>query len=359
MGTGGHRAARLVAGAGLLVVATFVAACASESATPTSSTSSSAVPSTTAGGGDQPAVVELPVRLAELQGSPRVTATVSVGGTELEVLVDTGSAGLLLDGDAVGGLAADGPTTSLDVAAGTLTVASASAPVGLGSITTDPIAVGVIQGMVCGSGESCDRATAVSELLSGTEGILGIGLSDDDSTATVVNPLLQLPDPYGVGYELDLTGDSTVLRIGSVSVGSDSVTVPFEPLAPATFPDGTPAYSKDATLCWTIGASQGCGLTDMDSGSPVTALASDALDGLPASGDLPSGTAVSVAPGPSASGPSGALWSFTSGTTEAIDLVEVVPTLPPPTTFNTGLGFFREHVLGYDLDEERFVITPG
>lgn len=359
MGNGGVRAARLAAAVSLLVVASFVAACTTE--TPSSTSTTQAPTTSPPGGGDEKAVVEVPVELTEHDGSPRATTRIKIGGKEVEVIIDSGSAGIMLDSSAVPDLELDGTTNEITVAGGNITLAHATTTVGFRKATSNPVTVGVIQQHTCNEGQECDPDADISDMLSGTQGVLGIALSNYGITPeSLINPLLKMPAPYGVGYELDLTGSKHfVLRIGAVSAGPTSVTVPFEPQDPPTYADGTPAYDKDMTLCWKIGTAEGCGLTDIDSGSPAAALATDALPGLPSSGTLPSGTDVTITPGPSASGPTGALWQFKTGVIAGIDQVEVMPTLPPPTQFNTGLGFFQNNVLGYDLAQERYVITPA
>ena len=298
----------------------------------------------------------LPVQVGVVDGTPRVTAQIEVAGRPVTVVVDTGSSGLLLAPAGGAGVQPGTATSQLDLEAGTMTVQEGTAPVSFGDVTTGPIGVGVIQGLTCAAdaGAPCDQQAAIDGLLSGTDGLLGIGLADGPPTTATFDPFLQLPAPYDAGYTVDLTGPSPAVVFGAVEVGPTSVTTPFLANTPSTYPTGAPAFQKDAQLCWTVGQGSGCGLTDFDTGNPVTALAPGAVAGLPASGLVPAGTSIAVAT--QAGRP---VWQLTTGGREGVDATEVLPGLPPPTQFNTGIAFFSSNRLGYDVANARFVITPA
>lgn len=360
----GGRVAALIVGAGVVL-----AACGGQGASgaaPPSATSaggpasagssaSSAAPS-----GSGPAssdileqtgsTISVPVTtVTGSSGDAKVTVQISVGGgPPATVVLDTGSAGLLIDASAVGSQVTDsGQQLDKNFVGGTVPATLAQAPVTLGGVTTSsPVGIGLLE---AGSGAA---------LFDGTSGLLGIATANGPTlSADLFSPTLQLPTPYQAGSVLDISPTGTgSWTLGPVTEPAGAVAVPLVAASgpPTTYPDGAPVYAKDVQLCWTIGsAAPACGPTDLDIGNPNTALNATTFASLNAGGDLlASGTAVQMA-----TTQQQGLWSFTSGQTQGQDVVELAA-LGANTEFNTGIEYFYATTVAFDYANGRLLLAP-
>ncbi|WP_188944924.1 hypothetical protein [Nakamurella endophytica] len=287
-----------------------------------------------------PVSVPLHVRTVTPEEIPVVVEITVGGGRPIPVMLDTGSSGLLVDGDAVGpGTVRGGTPYTSEYVSGNLVGTLGSATVGIGGVpTTHPIAIAVV-----------DRARSTFTLPAGVDGIMGIGTTDTTGFAGQVlfAPQLQLPAPYNAGSTIRIDADATgTWTLGPVPPRPGDAVVPMPAAAPAGahLPAGYPQVARDVDLCWRVaGAAAACGLTAVDSGSWTALLSTAAYSGLAAPGHL-------VAPGHqvTVSAPSGAsLWSWTSGERSATNTVAVA-TLAAGERFNTGIGLFVGRTIAWD-----------
>ncbi|GGL95960.1 hypothetical protein GCM10011594_14590 [Nakamurella endophytica] len=287
----------------------------------------------------------IPVRTVRYStGDVRVVVAVSVGGgAPVDVLLDTGSSGLLVDASAVGpqthltGATFSehfvGSTSSGHVATATVTVD--------GLTTTSPVPVNVLD------------AGQAGPYPPGLHGVLGIATADGSGTQAGASAFqLGLPAPYDAGSTLDVAADGAgTWTLGPVQQDTGAVAVPLERAGGSSGGSAGTGWAKDVQLCWTIGsAGRSCGDTDFDTGAPRGIVNS----GQPAAAGhgtrVPSGEAVSV------STPDGAaLWTFTAGDTP-VDNEMSIDALGQ-TQFNTGLAFFFTHRVAWDYTGGRVLIT--
>lgn len=282
-------------------------------------------------------------------GDAKVTVQISVGGgPPATVVLDTGSAGLLIDASMVGSQVVDsGQQLDKNFVGGTVPATLAQAPVTVGGVTTaSPVGIGLLQ---AGSGAG---------LFDGTSGLLGIGTANGPTlNADLFSPTLQLPAPYQAGSMLDISPTGTgTWTLGPVTAPAGAVAVPLVAVSgpPTTYPDGAPAYAKDVQLCWTIGsAAPACGPTDLDIGNPNTALNSTTFAALDAGGDLlASGTGIVMGTTEKQT-----LWSFTSGQTQGQNVVELAA-LGANTEFNAGIEYFYANTVAFDYANGRLLLAP-
>ena len=310
-----------------------------------------------------PGLLSVPVTVTtDALGIMRAIVHVRVGGgRSVPVILDTGSAGLRILPSAVGrAVIQTGQTQTATFGGGVqLTSAEATTTVTIGGASTpSSTQISLIQSSSCASGfPSCRPGEGISDLIgdSGADGILGVAMSDATTAQIPYSPLLQLRAPYRNGFTLSLPADGPdSLVLGTPHATTDTVTLPMQPATPATYPNGVPAWQKDFDLCWSVNdLHHGCGSTDLDTGGPETVITPTGLAGLTTTGELAEGDGVSV------STPSGeALWGFEATGTLG-DGLTVVDQLPGTTQFNTGIGFFLSHVVGYNAQQGVVLVTAG
>ncbi|HEY6530747.1 MAG TPA: hypothetical protein VIY72_00485 [Acidimicrobiales bacterium] len=335
-----------------------------DEATPDTTTPAAAGRSTTTTAPAASDTVTIPLTVESSSEGARVVVQASVGGgPTVPMLLDTGSSGVVVASSALGSEAQVGTESAqipyIDV---TVTGTVAQATVTMGSLsTTSPIAVIDVTGATCGTDgsnpRSCDVRGAFGD---GVQGVIGIGLSDGPSPASPdFSPLLQMGAPYDEGFTVELppsgSGDGSLV-VGPVDAPSGAVSVPLVASSSPTYPNGLTAWAKDVELCWTVGSADGCGPTDLDVGSALTALSPSALPGLPTGSDeeVDLGSPVTVAQTERGL----PLWSFTAGSTVSDDLVVSSTDLGTTTQFNTGIAFFFANVVGYDNAHGQLWIWP-
>jgi len=272
-------------------------------------------------------------------------------GKTVSVWLDTGSSGLTILSSALGPAArSTGRQFQFayldDPVVGTLEHAAVS----IGGLSTprstDVVAVS----------RAADPKLASDLRHVGVVGILGVGMADGATAVAWRSPLQQLPSPYwkGLTVTVHATGAGT-LAIGPVTAAADAVAVPMTPATPAHYADGRPAYEKDLDLCWSAGRGpKRCGTTDIDLGAGSPVFDPNALP------DARVTDHVVITPGTHvrASTPSGEpIWSYTAGTSEAKNVTLLVA--QGYTEFNTGINFFFDHVVSYDLAHGRFLLAPS
>jgi hypothetical protein len=338
----------------------MAAACTNDSALMTDNIDMNATTTTTSPG---PGAVAVPVAVTtDETGAMRAVVHIRVGGgPSVPVLLDTGSAGLrILPGDVGRSVQQTGQTETATFGGGVqLTSRVVQANVSIGGLATpSSTEVSVIQSSACAPGfPSCVPGNGTKAIFgsSGVVGILGVAMSDATAATVPFSPLLQLRAPYRNGFTLSLpAGGPDSLVLGTPRATATTVSLPMLPAAPSVYPNGVPAWQKDVDLCWTIGTGRrGCGATDLDTGSPETVVIPGAVTGVTGTGTVDQGVPVSVAP----SG-GGTLWSYSANNTPG-DGLTVVGALPGTTRFNTGIGFFTAHLVGYDAKSGHILVTAG
>jgi hypothetical protein len=315
-------------------------------------------PTTTTSPGPGAAAVPVAVT-TDATGVMRAIVHIRVGGgRSVPVLLDTGSAGLrILPGDVGRSVQQTGQTETATFGGGvqlTSRVVRANVSIG-GLVTPASTEVSLIQSSGCAPGfPSCVPGEGTKAVFgsSGVVGILGVAMSGGSAATVPYSPLIQLR--YRNGFTLSLpAGGPDSLILGTPRATADTVTVPMLPATPSVYPNGVTAWQKDVDLCWTVDISRGCGATDLDSGTSETVVIPGAVTGVTGTGVLAQGVAISVAP---SSGQT--LWSYTTTNTPGDGLTSV-GALPGTTRFNTGIGFFTTHVVGYDAKDGRILVTAG
>lgn len=301
----------------------------------------------------KPVTVPITTRTYASAGNffPFVVVDIRVaGGPLVPVQLDTGSSGLEIFSNDVGTQAKRTNhliTTSFGT--GRLVGTLATGPVSIGNVTTSK-----------GTGFAVVSPTANSYLASvwrqryGVVGILGIGTSEAQTQGSLYSPLLQLPAPYWQGTTLHVatTGVGSLV-LGPVITTSAAVSVPLVKASPPRYPNGTPAYQVPVNLCWSANTSTPtCGPTAIDLGSTFPTVDPAALPNAPTSQNvsLASGTAVQVTT------PSGTpLWTYTSGNSIQSNVTVLLPQSFPE--FNTGIEFFFQHTVAYNVAGGQIVIS--
>lgn len=196
--------------------------------------------------------VAMPVRntgALKLLGLP-----VRVAGSDTELLLDTGSAGLRVLAAAAGSLGLERTNTPITVTFGDNTQfvgVLARAPIGIGSVTSEtPVAFHLVDQVGCAPGTtSCS-----DRLFNGSQnftGIIGTSLAARTPNAAVYNPLTRLPGNFDSGYIIRTGGFNATQ--GTFSVGlTPTSTAGFSvlnlpQLGSQTFDDGTRVWD-DAAL---------------------------------------------------------------------------------------------------------------
>jgi hypothetical protein len=305
--------------------------------------------------------ISIPLAVTTTSSGGRVVVQASIGrGPTVPMLLDTGSSGVVVASSALG---SEAQTTTQSADSGyvgtSLSGVVANATVTMGGLTTDgPIAVVSAESATCetdsGSTESCSVEDAFGD---GTQGIIGIGLSNGPSPASPnYSPLLQVAAPYDEGFTIQLpqsgNGNGSLV-VGPVSAPQDATPVPFVASSSPTYPNGAKAYAKDFQMCWTVGSDTACGPTDLDIGSPHTVLTPSVVPSAPVTDDVVNtGTSVSVSV--TQGGPS--IWSLTAGTTVSQNMVESVDELGPSTDFNSGIAFFYANVVAWDVSGGQLLV---
>ena len=340
---------------GLLGIVAAACGTSSGSSSTTTSASTTSAPSS--------ATVSVPISVStDSSGVMRGIVRVEVGGgPSVPVLLDTGSAGLrILPKDVGSGIRATGQTDAAAFGGGnelTSTVVATTVTIA-GVSTSSSTKVSLIQSSGCATGAtSCTPGQAASDLFegSGAVGILGIAMADGSVAATpIYSPLLQLSAPFRNGFTLSLPIQGTdSFTLGTPTSTAATVTLPLQPATPSSYPNGMPAWQKDVDLCWTLNDKEhGCGSTDLDLGNPQTVIAPGAIPGLPSGATADPGLPISVT---TAGGQS--VWSYTATNTPGQGLT-IVTALPGTTQFNTGIGIFTTHMVGYDAVDGRILVTP-
>jgi hypothetical protein len=279
-----------------------------------------------------------------------VFTTIKVaGGKTVPVRLDTGSTGLVLLSSAIGSAArSTGLTQSLPYAAGTLdgTIKKGTVTIGGQSTPSSTQFVAIAP----------SEQAAAQRMFGGAQGILGIGMNNGPTVSTVYSPVLQLPSPYWQGMTLTVSASGPgTLVLGPVSAPSSAVAVPMQPATPARFSNGRPAYQKDFIACWSAtDSSPTCGDTDMDLGSSFPLFSPSGLPTAPVTDHavITPGTPISAAT------PSGTpLWSYTAGSSASTNVTYLLE--QGYTEFNTGINFFVDHVVYYDVAHARFLFAPA
>lgn len=300
----------------------------------TSAAASSTATSGSSGAGSAPVVVPV-TTLADSNGNPKVVVDISVGGgAAVPVILDTGSSGLLIDEAAVGSQVDSSGSTPVtkQYLGAALSGSLVQAPVTIGSVSTP--AIGVV---------AYDAATSPTGLTGGgiARGVLGIAAEGVAGTAPYFSPAMQLPAPYGdmSTLEISTTGaGSWTLGPVSAPAGADSV-----PLVPVDGATGLNRWAKDMQLCWTFaaGTNATCGPTDLDSGASSVLVNSTSAAASSATAAT-SGTTVSLG---DANGTQ--LWSFAASSDSSVSEI-AVDSLGGTTEFNTGVGFYFDHLVSFD-----------
>jgi hypothetical protein len=298
---------------------------------------------------------DVAVPIVTTQASDRswlVTVDVSVaGGPTVPVQLDTGSAGLVIDANAIGKGAR---STGQPVTSGYLSGAVN------GKIDTGVVSIGGLKSASSTAFSAVPTSSSVGKAWASgpVRGILGIAMTNDESPTAVYSPLLQLASPYWQGVTVNVAkGEDAkgTLVIGPVRDRKRAGALPMYPATPSTYPNGRPALQKDTTMCWQIGRlASSCGLTDMDLGNPSPGVNTN-FEGLHNGVTFNPGQQVSI------TSPSGTpLWSFVTGSNVSVpNILRVEPLSADYTQFNTSIGFFFSHSLAYSVTGKQYLISTN
>jgi len=316
-------------------------------------------PGPAGGAADGHGPVVVPVTTEHLgHGADQVSYVVThisvAGGRSIPVQLDTGSSGLDVFSSAVGPhTRSTGHDVSISYVGSTLSGVLATGSVTVGGLSTPSTTTFIAF--------SKTKNPAVAKWFAdeGVDGILGVGMGAGGTGNPVwYSPLLQLPSPYWQGFTLRVAarGDGS-LTIGPVTHLAGATALAMQPGTTVTaYPGGVPDYQKDFVACWSVaGGTPGCGNTDMDLGAPGPLFGPGALPGATTSDD---GAVVSPGTAITATTPTGTrLWSYTSSVTDRLTRTELVA--QGHTEFNTGIGWFFDHTVAYDVAQGQFLVAPA
>lgn len=310
-------------------------------------------------GDDAPVHDDPPVTVATTgSGSLKLTTTIQLGGdSPIVVQLDTGSTGLRIDPAALpSGIATFGPSTTQEFGGNrALKGPTAMVPITIGSSTSEPIAVQVVETVECGSVSACrtDRGVSGFADLDGIQGLMGIGLDPDGVQGGVFNPLIQLPSPFSSGFVFELGTGGGSLTLGPASAPARAVVVDVP--AGDTLPDGQRGWEDHhLPLCWNVGTATGCGFTILDTGGTSPVIPESFFSGSLPAGTVPPGTAVTLV-----NGGGETLWSFS--TSSRPEQVSVEEGSGSDQEANAGIGIFLwADSVGYDVSAGQiWVLPPG
>ena len=313
-----------------------------------------------------PGHATIPITVRQTPAGSFLLVTVAVGGGKaVPVLLDTGSNGLAILRQAVGGRAAvqsrvqrlgaygaEGIPTRGRLARGLVTIEGSPAvttvkPVTFGAITS----FGVIGRILA---------------MEGAEGIMGVGQLPPSSTGAW-SPVLLLRAPLSDGYTIALNAPGgPQLILGRPVKAKDSVTLPLlgprvvagpwgGPQTPRRYPDGSPAYQGLFKLCWRVVQRHACGTTLADTGSPQGFVGESVIPGLAHVGAmLAPGIPITVSTPPPRSI---VVRSFVTST-QSPELITGYAAEPLSGVLGTGSSIYTTNTVAYDLAAGQIILTP-
>jgi hypothetical protein len=330
--------------------------------------------------GPSPDDVPLTVRYLGANGADDIgfEVTVSIGGTSIPALLDTGSSGIrVVQGAVPAGSFASVSTTNVSVTYGSGTVASgvvATASVTFGNLTTAaPIPVQLITDVGCteqmpncpAKNESLDDFAFKGESGGTWKVIVGVGMRVDGDGNQIGNPIVQLPG--SPAYVVNVSGPYTTTT-GNLRIGPT-------PAEKATFKTNTMvALVGGGTLGNGVTAynDRGNPVCIVDGTAPMTYCADALLDtGTAAtivdwakanrSFALPEGDAVTVNLDDQQMPPNVlGSYSFTvqQDPKAGLDLVDIDKTESVTSSINTGTAFFFHQQVYEDQTSGTIGVAP-
>jgi hypothetical protein len=285
------------------------------------------------------------------QSDFRATIDVTLGGSDVTLLFDTGSVGLSVLSTAVpsdiasltgepfqeafdGGVELSGVIVSVPV-----TIA--------GQSTSGPIAIRLVQSASCGSAApDCPASGGIDSFSAsiGADGILGAGFW---SSGTVYSPLAQLGSGMPSSMAVYWDGDEGSVTFEPTLSSTPVASLQMPAADPNVLPNGADAWdNQTVSICWQISSSpQTCSETALDTGASAMSFPIG-FPGGPTSdvNQFPSGQTITAA----ASSGATPFLNFTTGSTLGTDLVTVIPGEPG---VNSGLQFFNEFIVVFSLTD--------
>jgi hypothetical protein len=194
-----------------------------------------------------------------------------------------------------------------------------------------------------------------SAVKSGIQGVLGIGLSDQQ----LVNPLTLLPGAVSAHWSLRFypnklrTGGTGELVLGALPSSQAIATIPL--MSQGISATGGEYWNdKAAPVCWQLGdLDRTCAPTYFDSMAPFMFVKGGDFAGLPTSriGLLDTGTPVSMG----APGAAFYLWNFDAGKIFGLNAVKVSPR--GPNLINAGSAMYSAFTVTYDAERGSVTFT--
>jgi hypothetical protein len=178
--------------------------------------------------------------------------TVGVAGSEAEVLLDTGSAGLRILSSVAGrfGLERTGIPSTVTFADGTQFIGVlARAPFSLGGIQSrEPVTIQLIDQITCVEPLVASCSDRLFGLGRPFAGILGTSLDERSPNRDLFSPLTRLPGNFRSGYIIQTGGFESAQGLFTVGLTeANTAGFSFRPLPQVgSFPDGTPIWRDEA-----------------------------------------------------------------------------------------------------------------
>lgn len=311
----------------------------------------------------------VPLRIANLSGALLPVVSVNVAaGPDINVILDTGSAGLRVKRGSIGnnGIAlSTEPITQIFADGTTFFGVKATAPVTIATtLKTPPIAIQLIESINCDHTIPTSTCAHNSEIsgLGGIDGVLGIGLVPNDS---VSSPLLQL-NPAPSRYQLTLS-NPPALTLGALP---SSPRLEFE-LTRVQTPDGTRSYpngipyldDRHVSACWTFRSPEvSCVPTLFDTGTNNMIVGTD-VAGVPPG---KAGQLLSTGSGRlslmNSEADSKGIWSLRAGDIDSgnqIYLQNPSAGLSNPPDVIAGHPFWKDMTVGYDLAKGMLTVATS
>lgn len=303
-----------------------------------------------------PSATSIPLTVSRSAGATHAAINVTVAGTPVSLLFDTGSAGLMLFADSAPPVlenAAGIPFEQAFAGGVTLSGVETAASVTIAGVSTPgPIQIRLVQSASClPQAPSCPAAEGIAGLARslGVDGIFGAGFW---AVGAVYSPLVQLDRPAPAAISVAWQGDAGHVELRDEAPGAQTLRMPAAP--PGQLPNGVPAWNNQAVVvCWQIAAAaRTCIPTTFDTGAAATSFPV----GFPGASDtdirrLPSGQTITA----TAEGSTEVLLSFETGRRLARDLVTVIPNA---TSANTGIGLFAAYEVVFTLADGGISFEP-
>ncbi|PWC03734.1 hypothetical protein [Agromyces badenianii] len=298
----------------------------------------------------------MPIAIHKEPGvGPTPMVTIIVGGSPVQVNLDTGSNGLVL----APGVVVDDWTPRGERASQDYVSAVIEGELGVADVT---FGTNTLSGVTFLKGDTIDCTSPSTPcpshwpLHGAAGGVLGIGQAPGSEwNDKIESPFMYATGEAAAGFLLDIPTDAGgILTIGGVVPAPDGIAVNQVPSGGQhpLYPNGQTRYDKAPAVCWTVGTVSACHDTSFDTDEPQGTVYDDAFDCAQyPHGRFSAGLPVTMA-----------------ASMGATPFASFITTDDPPDTlhcsavpdnnghFNTGFAFFIGKTVGFDSVGGRIIM---